>query len=194
MNNKAYLAINNLLLTADYSHSKRVQEKSVRFGELLGLSKNELDILSTSAKYHDVGKTFISPGILNKPGKLSGEEREIINQHPICSEDIIRSLNLPGKDLICEIVRHHHENYNGTGYPDNLSADKIPYLSKIIFIVDTFDALVSIRPYRASAFSIDDALDIMIDDSGIKFDPVLLEIFFNNIDEITEDKFIRKII
>lgn len=192
INSKDYQAINKLLLKADNSHSKRVQEKSIRFGGVLGLNKNDLEILSTAAKFHDIGKAFISPGILNKPGKLSLEERKIIEQHPIYSEDIVNSVHLPNKELICKIIRHHHENFNGKGYPDKLSAEEIPYLSRVIFIVDTFDALVSVRPYRDAAFSINDALSTMTNESGIKFDPGLLEIFIDNIDKILLPEEIRE--
>ena len=183
----------NLLKKADPHHGSRVREKCICFAEILNLNSKDKNLLSNAALFHDIGKTFISPGILNKPGVLSAEERIKINEHPIFSASIIQKLEFDQKDRLLKIIRHHHENYDGSGYPDNISADEIPYLSRLIFIVDTFDALISIRPYREKVFTIEEAKEIMTQQSGIRYDPNLLKVFLSNIDRILlKEDFVEK--
>jgi len=188
-----YIIAWNLLKKSDPHHGCRVREKCIRFAEILNLNDKDIDLLSNAALFHDIGKSFIAPGILNKPGVLSAEERIKIEEHPIFSESIIQKLEFDQKDKLLKIIRHHHENYDGSGYPDNISGEQIPYLSRLIFIVDTFDALISIRPYREKVYSIDEAKEIMAEQSGIRYDPKLLIIFLNNIDRILlKEDFVEK--
>jgi len=180
-------ALDRILVKADPNHARRVQEKSIKFAKVLKLDPADIQLISIAARYHDLGKALIKPGVLNKPDKLSAEERSLIETHPIRSAEILEPFNLDRKGELLDIIRHHHENFNGSGYPDQLKEDEIPYLSRVIFIVDTFDALISPRPYRLNPFTVECALGMMIDLSGNNFDPELLESFTDNIEVILLD-------
>ncbi len=153
-------------------HSERVGIYARRFVKFL-----EMDDLSKTAYIagllHDLGKIGIPDAILLKPGKLEDDEFKIIKLHSVLSGDIVEKI--PHFSHLASIVRHHHENFDGTGYPDGLKGEKIPFLARVLTIVDVFDALTTKRVYRG-ALSKEQAIEIM---KGMKekFDPNLFEAF-----------------
>jgi len=127
-------------------HTDRVSSISVKIGEKLGLSKEQIKILKIGGIVHDIGKIGIPESILNKPGKLDLEEFLCIKSHPVLGEEICRPLT--SLQPVLPLIRQHHERLNGKGYPDGITSDKITLESKIIAVADVFDAISSDRPYR----------------------------------------------
>ena len=155
-------------------HSDRVSDYSVLIGKELGLEQEKLEILRIGGLFHDIGKVGIPDSILLKPGKLTDEEYTEIKKHPSTGARILSSAKI-FEDFI-PIVKHHHERYDGFGYPDKLKGEEIPYLARITAVADTFDAMTSKRPYRNSL-----PLDIVKEEfrkySGIQFDPTIAKVF-----------------
>jgi putative nucleotidyltransferase with HDIG domain len=152
-----------------HDHVRRVQEKSLRLAERLGVvDDGQLQALKAAGLLHDVGKIGIPEHILNKPGRLTPSEFEIMKRHPAIGADILSVIGFPYP--LIPIVRHHHENWDGTGYPDGLTGEGIPIGARILQVVDCFDALTSDRPYRR-AMSEADAMKIVTDRSGTMYDP-----------------------
>jgi putative nucleotidyltransferase with HDIG domain len=152
-----------------HDHVRRVQRKSLRLAERLGVvDEAELQALKAAGLLHDVGKIGIPEHILNKPGRLTPSEFEIMKRHPAIGADILSVIGFPYP--LIPIVRHHHENWDGTGYPDGLAAEAIPIGARILQVVDCFDALTSDRPYRR-AMSDAEAMKIVTDRSGTMYDP-----------------------
>ena len=152
-----------------------------RFREYL--TDKYLEDISSAAYLHDIGKIGISDSILNKPGKLTNEEFALIKQHTIIGYDLLLEAKKKLKEetlytLALEIARHHHERYDGNGYPDGLSGEEIPLSARIMAIVDVYDALTSKRPYK-EAFSHKEALRIIEKDSGSHFDPYISRVFLD---------------
>ena len=163
-------------------HSKRVAEYSLRLGKSIGLSDEQLDTLKMAANFHDIGKIGIPDDVLSKTGKLSDEEYEIIKTHSVIGANIL-SVSDVFKD-ISYIVKCHHERIDGKGYPAGLKGDEIPYLSKIISIADTFDAMTTKRSYKES-MDIDYTLSELNRVKGFQLDLDLTEKF---IELINNDK------
>ena len=132
---------------------------------------------------HDVGKIFIPQEILSKPDKLSEEEYRLVKLHPLKSEELIRGVE--GLEDIAIIIRHHHERWDGTGYPDGLRGEEIPLPSRIIAVVDAFEAMTSDRPYRR-ALGIDEAITELRRTGGTQFDPIIAEIMATILEEELE--------
>ncbi len=153
-------------------HSLRVGFLSLHIARKLGLNQKEMGMLLFAAILHDVGKIGIPQEILLKPGKLGPDEMAVIRRHPAEGEKIVKPINPEA----AKIIRHHHENWDGTGYPDGLKGEQIPLLSRIITVADVFDALTTNRPYR-KAFDFKKAMDIMHRDKGKMFDPEIFEAF-----------------
>ena len=152
-----------------HDHVRRVQEKSLQLAERLGVrDESQLQALKAAGLLHDVGKIGIPEHILNKPGKLTASEFEIMQRHPAIGADILSVIGFPYP--LIPIVRHHHENWDGTGYPDRIAGEAIPIGARILQVVDCFDALTSDRPYRR-AMSDAEALKIVTDRSGTMYDP-----------------------
>lgn len=166
----------------EIEHSKRVAFYSENFGCVLGLENSELKRLSALALLHDIGKARIKESILNKPGALNERERKAIETHSIFSEQYI--LLIPELKTYSNIVRSHHERWDGKGYPDGLLEDNIPFLSRLISITDVYDALTSERTYRKKVYTKKEALKIIVDGAGTQFDPRLTKIFIKNINSI----------
>ena len=170
-------------------HSDRVSQYSVLIGKHLGLSDKELHDLELGGLFHDIGKIGIPDGILRKESKLTDDEYSEIKNHPSIGVHILSSATI-FKDII-PIVKHHHEKYDGNGYPGKLKGEQIPYLARIAAIADTFDAMTSKRSYRDSL-----PLETVIDEfkrcKGTQFDPklddVFLDILENHYDEIEKIK------
>ncbi len=155
-------------------HSYRVAITAVRLGQELGLSATELRALAVGGLIHDVGKIEVPDHILNKPGPLTPEERRIIERHPDSGYRMCRSLGFMEEEL--EIIRHHHERWDGKGYPDGLAGESIPRLARILAIADVYDALTSDRSYRR-ALSHEEAVQIIISERGRAFDPAITDVW-----------------
>ena len=139
-------------------HSRRIAQLATEMGRSMGLSENELVILSKGSLLHDIGKLGISDIILNKTGELTADEYNLIKEHPIKGEDICKNIRLDADVL--DIIRSHHEKLDGTGYPMGLKKNEIGTLVRIVTIADIFDSLTTNRPYRASK-STEEALSIV---------------------------------
>ena len=157
-----------------HGHVSRVCELSAKLAREINLGNDDLDELSVACVFHDIGKLKIPDNILRKKGSLTKPEREEIMRHPFYGEEILQKA--PSLHKYIPAVRHHHEWYNGTGYPDGLTGDSIPLFAAIISITDVFDALTSDRPYR-KAIPPEAALQEMIDLSGKQFRPDLVDLF-----------------
>lgn len=155
-------------------HSTRVARISVHLGREFGLKKEELEELEISCLFHDVGKIKIPDFILLKKGKLSPSEKREMERHPEYGAEILSKA--PSLIKYIPAVRHHHERYDGTGYPDGLKGDNIPLSAAIISIADVFDAMTSDRPYRG-AFSKEEVLKELTEMLRKKFNPILIKNF-----------------
>lgn len=155
-------------------HSLRVQRCAVKIGREMGLPEKELNAMELAALLHDIGKIGTYEEILNKPGKLTDEEFKMMRSHPAKGAEILSPIKLL-KDII-PAIKHHHENYDGTGYPDGLKGDGIPYFARIMAVADTVDAMGAERPYRKGR-----SLDVIAEElkrcSGTQFDPAVVEAF-----------------
>jgi putative nucleotidyltransferase with HDIG domain len=155
---------------------KDIAEYSVDIARKLGLSEADVENIRMAALLHDLGKITVPDDILKKPGRLSEEEMEVIRKHPAHGAKMIESIE-PMKDAR-EIIRHHHEYYDGSGYPDGLRGEDIPLGARIIGVADAFDAMTSNRPYR-KALPMDKVIKELKDFSGIQFDPDIVEILIS---------------
>lgn len=168
-------------------HSDRVAEFSVLIGKKLGLPDKDLKTLQLGGLFHDVGKIGVPDSILLKDSKLTQDEYSEIKNHPLIGVHILSNATI-FQDLI-PIVKHHHERYDGTGYPSKLSGENIPYLARITAIADTFDAMTSKRTYR-DALPIDMVISEIQKCSGTQFDPdianIFLDILKNSYNDIIE--------
>lgn len=168
-------------------HSDRVSEYSVLLGRYLNLPEGELNNLRIGGLFHDIGKIGVPDAILQKNSKLTDDEYSEIKNHPSIGAHILSTATI-FKDII-PIVKHHHERYDGHGYPSQLAGETIPYLARIAAIADSFDAMTSRRTYRDSL-----EMDIVISEfercKGTQFDPQLADVFLdivrNHFDEIKE--------
>uniref|UniRef100_A0A7C3MQE9 Transporter substrate-binding domain-containing protein n=1 Tax=Dictyoglomus thermophilum TaxID=14 RepID=A0A7C3MQE9_DICTH len=161
-------------------HSERVAKYAVKVAEKLALSPERIKKIYWASLLHDIGKIYIPQSILNKNGRLTQEEFEIVKIHPIKSEEILKQVD-EFRDL-AEIVRYHHERWDGLGYPDGLSSYEIPLESRIIATSDAFDAMTSERPYKR-AMTFEEAILEIEKNKGKQFDPQIAEIMIEVIKE-----------
>ncbi len=153
-------------------HSDSVVELAGQVGETLALPAHEIRTVRTAALLHDIGKVGIPDAILNKPGPLEEDEWQVMRNHPVVGERIVRAI--PGMAGVARIVRHEHERWDGGGYPDGLAGDAIPLGSRIVLACDAYHAMISERSYR-SALPHTNAMRELIDNAGIQFDPTVVE-------------------
>jgi len=165
-------------------HSKRVTAFTIAIARKMGRPKEEISVIARSAFLHDIGKMAIPDKILNKPGKLSPEEVEIMKEHSYSGYKILSKI--PFLTEAAEIVYAHQERYDGTGYPRGLKGDEIPLGARIFAIADTLDAMTSDRPYRA-AQTIEAARKEIASWSGRQFDPKIVDVFLEMPNNIWED-------
>jgi len=156
------------------AHAHRVVDLTLQLARSMGVDEDSLVHYRRGALLHDVGKLAISESILNKPGPLDDGERKIIQSHAQLAYELLSSVNylMPALD----IPHYHHERWDGSGYPTGLSTEQIPFSARLFAVVDVYDALVSVRPYRA-AWSRKAVLEYLEQHSGILFDPAVIKTF-----------------
>ncbi len=155
-------------------HSSRVTEIAVTIGKEIGCNDEEIDILNIAGPLHDIGKIGIRDDILLKPGKLTNEEFETIKGHPVIGANIVGQLGMWEDHQ--QIIRHHHERFDGKGYPDGLEGDKIPFLARILSVADAYDAMNSDRAYRKK-METEKILNILKQGAGTQFDSQFVDTF-----------------
>jgi len=160
-------------------HSLRVTTYALKVSRALDLSETDRQTLELASLLHDVGKIAVEGDILRKPGKLTDEEREGIRQHPAIGGEIVSKVEAAGD--IARIVRHHHERWDGTGYPDRLAGENIPQLARVLAVADAFDAMTSRRPYREEMGIAEVAEELRVG-AGHQFDPALVEVVLKELE------------
>ena len=161
-------------------HSIRVAKYSRKLAERLGLSSKEVERIELAALLHDIGKIGIPDAVLNKPDFFNTREIEVMHDHPSIGYEILSRIE--GMEEIARIVRHHHERYDGRGYPDGLSAQDIPLESRIMGVVDAFDAMTTDRPYR-KRLSFEEACREILPLAGVQFDPEIVNAFIEYVSQ-----------
>ncbi len=157
-------------------HSKRVTDIAMALGKRIGLNNNEMQCMELAAHVHDVGKIAVPDNILNKCGSLTPEEWVTMRIHSEAGADIVGQVN--ELSYISDVVRHHHEKVDGSGYPDGLKGESIPVLSRIIAVADAYECMISDRPYR-SRLSEEVALVQLAENAGTQFDKRFVEVFLD---------------
>lgn len=182
---KLHLATAEALATAidaqdqtSHCHVRRAQIFAVGMGEILKLPKPEIDALRAGALLHDVGKLAVPAHILNKPGRLTAAEFEKMKIHTTVGAQLLGRVDFPYP--VIPIVRHHHEHWNGAGYPDGLRGEQIPLTARIISVVDCFDAVREDRPFRRG-MNRDEAIALLLRGAGTHFDPHVVELFIEHL-------------
>ncbi len=189
--NKMYLStIETLAMAIDakdqitHGHIRRVQRLAVGLAKTVGVHDDlQLRAIEAAALLHDMGKLAIPEFILNKPGRLTPNEFDVMKQHSNIGADILGSIQFPYP--VVPIVRHHHESWDGSGYPDKLKGVAIPLGARILSVVDCYDALTSDRPYRPR-MSVEDAITILLQRRGTMYDPLIVDKFIEAQEELSE--------
>jgi putative nucleotidyltransferase with HDIG domain len=156
-------------------HSENVKTIAVDIGRVMRVSDKELEALEWGGLLHDVGKIGVPDAVLLKQDRLNRDERMIMNSHPVLGAQIIAEVTRLAAEL--PIIRHHHEWYNGSGYPDRLIGDEIPKLARILHVADAFEAMTAARPYRMTPLTAEQALAELRKFAGVQFDPVVVDAF-----------------
>ena len=162
-------------------HSERVTQYAIKIASKLKIPQKQVDILQFAGRVHDVGKIGISDFILNKPGKLTLAERAIIELHPVKGAEMLEPLGFLEAGL--PLVRHHHERFDGNGYPDRLAKAEIPLCARVLACADAFDAMTSERPYRIRKLTLEEAIEELKINSGKQFDPQIVPTFIQLLEE-----------
>lgn len=165
-------------------HSERVTRYAVKIAGKMQLNADETEALRTIGYLHDIGKIGIADGILNKPGSLTGEEYELVKKHPVIGESIVAELGLSPDERA--IIRHHHERWDGRGYPDGLVRDETPLLARIVVVADAFDAMTSKRAYR-DAMSMQEAVSELVRNRAKQFDSDVVDAFIEAVEKPTKE-------
>lgn len=189
--NRLYMSTIETLATAidakdqvTHGHIRRVQRFAIGLAQRLGVNDPlQLKALEAAALLHDMGKIAVPEHILNKPSRLTTGEFEKMKLHASVGAEILSSISFPYP--VVPIVRHHHENWDGSGYPDGLRTTQIPLGARILAVVDCFDALTSDRPYRPKLAD-SDAIDILMERRGVMYDPLIVDKFVACKDELSE--------
>ncbi len=165
-------------------HSTRVAGFAVKIGKAMGLTGGELTSLERAALFHDIGKLWVPDYILLKEAPLTSEEQAVVRKHPVIGAEILDSAKFNSNEMAA--VLHHHERFDGTGYPYGLKGLSIPLEARIMAVADAFDAMTSERSYR-SAMLMREALEELYSNAGTQFDPRVIEAFLNALDDITQE-------
>lgn len=167
-----------------HSHVQRVKVYAVGLGRVLGCSEAELRALAAGSLLHDLGKVGVPDAILNKPGKLTPDEFNVMKRHTLVGSQVLRAV---GFDFpLEEAVRSHHERWDGTGYPDGLKGEEIPLTARILSVVDFYDAVREDRPYR-KGMTAPEALRLVLEGRGTHFDPRVVDAFVLNLASFRRD-------
>jgi diguanylate cyclase (GGDEF)-like protein/putative nucleotidyltransferase with HDIG domain len=164
-------------------HIQRTRMLAEALARVVGYPEDQMEGLKAAALLHDIGKLAVPEYILSKPGKLTAAEYSKVMIHPVVGADILSNVEFPYE--VVPIVKHHHEKWDGQGYPSGLKGEEIPFGARILTIVDCYEALTTNRPHR-QRYQRQQALELMRDEAGLTFDPALLEVFFDNIDEFED--------
>ena len=166
-----------------HCHVRRVQIYAAGMGEVFGLSKAEIDALKAGALLHDIGKLAVPPHILSKPSPLTPAEFDKMKIHTIVGAQLLSRVDFPYP--VIPIVRHHHEQWDGNGYPDRLKAKQIPITARIFSVVDCFDSVREDRPFRRG-MTLDEATALLVRGSGVHFDPHVVDLFIKHLPRFDE--------
>jgi response regulator RpfG family c-di-GMP phosphodiesterase len=166
-------------------HVRRVAEYSYLLAILYGLHENEANLIRQASPMHDIGKVGIADEILNKPAKLTDLEFDIMKTHAELGYEMLKHSNRPILTASAQIALTHHEKYDGSGYPKGLRGEDIPIFGRITAIADVFDALGHDRCYK-KAWELEEILKLFSEQRGQHFDPVLIDLFFENLDKFLE--------
>jgi HD-GYP domain-containing protein (c-di-GMP phosphodiesterase class II) len=167
------------------NHIRRMSHYSAIIAEKMGMSPDKVELIRLSSPMHDIGKVGIPDGILLKPGRLTPDERVIMESHTTIGAGILKDSNIPLLQLSLKIALSHHEKWDGTGYPDKVNGEDIPIEGRIVALADVFDALSNKRVYKA-AMTIEETMGIIKDGSGTHFDPVVVSAFEKGMDGVME--------
>jgi HD-GYP domain-containing protein (c-di-GMP phosphodiesterase class II) len=177
LRNAVVCSLNQLLDLKDLNtgvHSTRLAEWALHVAGEIGLDEASFPDIEVAALLHDIGKIGIPDAILNKPGRLTDEEYELMKKHPEYGWIVLR--RMPGFERVSLLILHHHESFDGKGYPGGLAGEEIPIGSRIVSVIDAFDAMVSSRPYRAG-MPLEEAARRLTQASGTQFDPRVVDRF-----------------
>jgi len=180
---KTFERISTLLDERDHYtavHSGEVADLGVKIAQEMRLSQGEVEKVAVAGRVHDIGKIAIPDAILLKPGPLNEEEWRVMKRHPVVSAELIKGLEIYAPVVMA--VRHEHERWDGSGYPDGLKGEEIPLIARIIAAADIFNALITKRPYR-EAFTHEEAIDTVRQLRGTDLDPVVAEALLRVVDE-----------
>ncbi|HWD22856.1 MAG TPA: HD domain-containing phosphohydrolase [Burkholderiales bacterium] len=158
------------------SHCDRVVRLAAELGVACNLTEAELDCLRVAARFHDIGKVGIPDAVLRKPGPLTADEWALMRNHPEYGERILSATAIPELAPITKVIRHHHEAYDGTGYPDRLKGEGIPLASRIMLVVDAYDAMSSTRPNSRSRTHAE-IMQALASEAGSRLDPEVFREF-----------------
>lgn len=164
-----------------HAHCNRTGALCLEIGRAMGLSSGELTILRLAGELHDIGKIGMPDHILFKPGRLDEEELHTMRTHPRRGHDILASIPEPQFRDVATVVLHHHEAIDGSGYPDGLSGEGIPLLARIVSVVDSYDAIATVRPYHAPKGH-SQVMRMLHDQEGRKYDSYILKSFARTIE------------
>jgi len=162
-------------------HAERVAAYALEIGNAVGERWAGSPEIEFGFLLHDIGKVAVPDSILHKPEPLTAQERELIQQHPVTGWEIVRQVDFLG--AASDVVRHHHERWDGDGYPDGLKGDEIPLTARVFAVADTLDALTTTRPYRPAS-PIGDARALIHEGRGTQFDPTVVDAFEAMPDEV----------
>ena len=165
-----------------FGHSERVMEHCMDIAQELKLSDHEKDVLKYAGLLHDIGKIGIDVGILRKPSKLTKDEWKVMAMHPVVGSGIVEQIGF--LDDLAPIILHHHERYDGKGYPSKLKKNNIPLAARILAVVDAYESMVSDRPYR-KALSAKKIRQELLECAGTQFDPYIVKIFLKTLNKKT---------
>jgi len=181
-----FMALGELIEKRDNTvanHVTRVAKGSRILAKAYGYDDDSVNNIIIASSVHDIGKIYVPDEVLNFPGRLSAEQFEIIKTHATDGFKLFDNVNEQLSKMVHDVVRHHHENWDGSGYPEALKATDIPHVARIVSIIDVFEALTHARPYK-EAWPFEEAVEFIKDNAGTKFDPELIPYFEDTSEEI----------